>query len=221
MALALVIAACGGGPSGSATTAPPAARSVAASAAVDPNVLPAPELTKLRIGIGAPSEPVQFAETLASLQGIYQKYGPTVEIAGFEGEGKALQALVAGQLDMFVGGASTAINSVLTDTPIKILAMNSTTLTDGLYCTKDIKTAADVNGKTIAIGTFGATAHGSALLLLQGLGLTPKDVTITQVGGEGTRVAALKGGSIGCAVVDMGQEATLKPFNFNILFDLS
>lgn len=217
MGLALVIAACGGGSTGAATGAP----SVAASAAADPNILPAPELTKIRIGIGAPSEPVQFAETLASLQGIYQKYGLTVEITGFEGEGKALQALVAGKLDMFVGGASTAINSVLTDTPVKVVAMNSTTLTDGLYCTKDIKTAADVKGKTIAIGTFGATAHGSALLLLKGLGLTPKDATITQVGGEGTRIAALKGGSIGCAVVDMGQEATLKPFNFNIVFDLS
>lgn len=217
MGAVLVIAACGGGSTGGATTAP----SVAASAAADPNALPKPELTKIRLGIGAPNEPVQFAEKLADSLGFYQKYGLTVEVTGFEGEGKALQALVAGQLDMFVGGASTTINSVLTDTPVRIVAMNSTVLTDGLFCTKDIKTAADVKGKSVAIGSFGATAHGSALLMLKGIGLTPKDVTITQVGNEGTRIAALKGGSVGCAVIDMGQEPTLKPLNFNIVFDLS
>jgi ABC-type nitrate/sulfonate/bicarbonate transport system substrate-binding protein len=164
---------------------------------------------------------VQFAEKLADSLGIYQKYGLTAEVTGFEGDGKALQALVAGQLDMFVAGSSTAINSVLTDTPIKVVAMNSTVLTDGLFCTKDIKTPADVKGKSVAVSTFGGTSHGSALLMLKGIGLTPKDATITQVGGEGTRIAALKGGSVGCAVVDMGQESTLKSFNFNILIDLS
>ena len=211
----LIIAACGGGSTGGATSAPSAA------AAADPNALPKPELTKIRIGISSPTEPVGFATKLADYLGLYQKYGLTAEITGFEGEGKANQALVAGQLDMIVGGASSTINSVLTDTPRKIVAMISTTLTDGLYCTKDIKTPADVKGKSLAIGSFGSTAHGSALLMLKGIGLTPKDATITQVGGEGTRIAALKGGSVGCAVIDMSQEPTLKPLNFNILIDLS
>lgn len=222
--LALLTGACGGGSTGGSagtSAAPSVAASAAGSGAADPNVLPKPELSTVRIGIGAPNEPVQFAATLAKYLGIYEKYGLSVEITGFEGEGKALQALVAGKLDMFVGGASTTINSILTDTPVNIVAMNSTVLTDGLFCTKDIKTAADVKGKSLAIGSFGATAHGSALLMLKGIGLTAKDVTITQIGNEGTRIAALKGGSVGCAVIDMGQESTLKQFNFNIVFDLS
>ena len=112
-AAALLITACGGGSTG-ATTAPVAS----ASAAADPNVLPKPELTKIRIGISAPNEPVQFAEKLADMLGFYQKLGLTPEVTGFEGDGKALQALVAGQLDLFVGGASTAVNAVVTDTPV-------------------------------------------------------------------------------------------------------
>jgi ABC-type nitrate/sulfonate/bicarbonate transport system substrate-binding protein len=218
IAAILVIGACSGGSTtGGATTAPSAAKSGPA----DPNALPKPELTKIRLGLSTPTEPVQFAEKLADYLGYYQKFGLTAEITGFEGDGKALQALIAGQLDMYVGGASTAITTVTTDTPTKVVAMNSTTLDDGLFCTSAIKTAADVKGKTIAISTFGGTSHGSAILLLKGLNLTPKDVTITQVGGEGTRIAALKGGSVGCAVAGISQKGALTPLGLNVVFDLS
>ena len=220
MAASLLIAACGG--TSTAPSAAPATQAAATAAATAAGTLPKPELTKIRIGISTPNEPVQFAEKLADSLGIYQKYGiTTVEVTGFEGDGKALQALIAGQLDLFVGGASTTINSVVTDTPLKVVAMNSTTLTDGLWCTSAIKTPADVKGKAVAISTFGGTSHGSALLMLQGIGLTSKDAVVTQVGNQGTRIAALKGGSVGCAVVDMSQEKAMKEAGHNLVFDLS
>lgn len=215
IAASVVIAACGGG-----TSAPTAASASAPGASAAAGQLPVPELTKIRIGLSAPSEPVQFAEKLADLLKIYQKYGiTTVEVTGFEGDGKALQALVAGQLDLFVGGASTAINSVVTDTPLKLISMNSVILDDFLVCQKDIKTAADVKGKAIAISTFGGTSHGSALIVIKGLGLTPKDVTITQVGGEGTRIAALKGGSVACGLVGSDNAKVLVAAGMNAVFD--
>ena len=217
MAAGVAVAACGG-------TTPAASSAPTASAAPTQaqGELPKPELTKIRIGISTPNEPVQFAEKLADSLGIYQKYGiTTVEVTGFEGDGKALQALVAGQLDMFVGGASTTVTSVVSDTPLKVVAMNSTTLTDGLWCGPNIKTAADVKGKSVAISTFGGTSHGSALLLLKGINLTDKDATITQVGNQGSRIAALTGGSVGCAVVDMSQESAMKTAGMNLLFNLS
>src|SRR5438105_4570685 len=58
IAAGLIAAACGGG------AAPSAAPSVAASAKVAPGTLPAPEVTTIRIGISAPTEPVQYAEKL-------------------------------------------------------------------------------------------------------------------------------------------------------------
>ena len=212
----LVAAACGGSPP--ATASPTAGGAATASAA--PGTLPKPEITTLRVGISTPNEPVQFAEKLADSLGIYQKYGFTsVTVTGFEGDGKTLQALIAGQLDFMVGGASTAISSQTTDTPIKVIAMNSTKLTDGLWCGPNIKTAADVKGKSIAISTFGGTSHGSALLLLKGLNFTDKDATITPVGGQSARIAALKGGSVACAVVDMAEKDAMASQGFNVLYD--
>src|SRR6267142_2089391 len=195
MAAGIAAAACGGNPPPAVSTAP----SSAATATAALGQLPTPELTKVRIGIS-------------------KKYGiTTVEVTGFEGDGKALQALVADQVDFFVGGASTAINSVVTDTPVKVISMNSTTLTDGLFCGAAIKVPADVKGKSVAISTFGGTSHGSALLMLKGIGLTDKDAVITQTGGEGVRIAALKGGSVGCAVVGMSQEKAMKDLGMNLL----
>ncbi len=216
-AAGLVVAACGGGSTGTGT-APTASAAAATQAA---GQLPKPELATVRIGISTPNEPVQFAEKLADSLAIYQKYGITATVTGFEGDGKTLQALVAGQLDFMVGGASTAITAITTDTPLKVIAMNSTTLTDGLWCTAAIKTPADVKGKSVAISTFGGTSHGAALLLLQGIGLTPKDAVVTQVGNQGTRIAALRGGSVGCGVIDMSQEKAMRDLGLNLVLDLS
>lgn len=216
----LVAAACGGTPASS--SAPSVAGSAVATATAAPGTLPTPELTKIRIGLSAGTEPVQFAEKLADVMGLYRKNGITdVTVIGFEGDGKALQAIVAGQLDLFVGGASTAINSVTTDTPLKVIAMNSVILNDMLVCQKDIKTPADAKGKTLAISTYGGTSHGSALLMLKGIGLTDKDVVLKEVGGEGTRIAALKGGSIACAVIGFDNVPALTSTGFNALYDLS
>jgi len=213
----LIAAACGGT---TPTTSQAPSASTAGSAA--PGTLPKPEITTLRIGISAPTEPVQFAEKLADQLGYYKELGfTTVTVTGFEGDGKALQALVAGQLDLFVGGSSTAINTQLTDTPVKVVSMNSVINTDGLYCKAAIKTKEDVRGKAIAISTFGGTSHGSALIAAGLLGYTSKDVVIKEVGNEGTRIAALKGGSVDCAVIGLQADADLKALGFNLIVDVT
>src|SRR2546428_2661982 len=218
IAAGLIAAACGGG-----TTASPAP-TVAASAAttVAPGTLPAPEITTIRIGISAPTEPVQYAEKLADTLGYYKELGVTsVTVTGFEGDGKALQALVAGQLDFFVGGASTAISSQLTATPVNVVSVNSVLNTDGLYCKSTIKTKEDVRGKAIAISTFGGTSHGSALIAVGLIGMTPKDVVIKEVGNEGTRIAALRGGSIDCIMAGLSNDDSLKAAGFNLIVDVT
>jgi NitT/TauT family transport system substrate-binding protein len=126
---------------------------------------------------------------------------------------------VAGGLDLGVLGVSGAINSAATDSPIKILSINGVTLTDGLVCGPDVKTAADVKGKQIAISSFGSTAHGSTILLLEGIGLTEKDVTLTQVGNQDARLAAVKAGSVACAPIDLAQKTAVTAAGLNVVTD--
>ncbi len=208
--IGLLAGACSGAATPAPTTTPTAAPTEAASVAPTeaPSVGPsfgAPEKTSLKLGLSTSGETAQFAEYLAGQIGTYAKYGLTVEVSGFEGDGKVVQALTAGALDFGVIGVSSAISSVPTDTPLKSIALNGVTLTDGLVCGPSYTTADSIKGKQVAVSTFGGTSHGSVLILLSQLGLTASDVVITQVGGQTARIAAVKAGSVACAPIDLAQ----------------
>lgn len=201
-----------------AALAPVGAQAQDASAAPMPE-LPAPEKTTLNIGLSV-TETSQYAAKLAEQAGIWEKYGITPVITVFEGDGKTLQALQAGQLDIGFIGVSAAINSQVTDAPVVILSTNATKISDNIMGVPDVKTADDLRGRCIAVSTFGGTSHGAVILGLQALGLTPMDVVITEIGGQSARIAALEGGSCQAAPVDVALEEELTEKGFNVLTNL-
>jgi NitT/TauT family transport system substrate-binding protein len=219
----LVLAACGGAatpsPSASATPAPPASGPASEAPSVEPGTLPTPEKTSLNVGVSV-TEMSQFSGILAAEAGIYEKYGLTVEYSVFEGDARVAAALQAGQIDIGFSGTSSAISSQLTDTPYDVVAVNAVILTDDLVCQSGIDTAEEVVGKTIAISTFGGTSNAAALLALKALELSPTDGVITQVGGQSSRLAALQGGSIDCAIIDSNIEQDMIDQGFAIAVNL-
>jgi NitT/TauT family transport system substrate-binding protein len=214
-----LVAACAGAATPAPTAAPTAAPgSPAASASAAPKgELPKPELTTLRLGTSAGTEMSQFLGPQAVALKLFEKYGITATIAAFEGEAKAVGALQAGQIDVGFAGSGSAVSSQLTDVPLVAVGSSATILTDDLVCGAAIKTAADVKGKKIAISTFGGTAHGSGLLLMKALKLSATDATFTQVGGQTARIAAVKAGSVECAVVDKVLQADMIAAGLNIV----
>jgi sulfonate transport system substrate-binding protein len=222
LATALLIAACSS--PGAATTAPSVAPSAAGSgepsASGSPSAeLPTPEKTDIKMGLSV-TETSQFAAQLAFMAGIYEKNGLTVSTTVFEGDGKVMQALQAGQLDVGFGGTSAFITSQTTDVPVVGLAVNAVILTDELVSTKDVTDAAALKGKCVAVSTFGGTSHGAVILALEALGLTPDDVVITEVGGQSARIAALQGGACAAAPVDAARHAEMEGLGFNFLVNL-
>ena len=220
-ATAILIAACSS--PGAATTAPSTEPSTAPSGDASPSAasgeLPTPEKTDLKIGLSV-TETSQFAAQLAKMAGIYEKNGLNVETTVFEGDGKVMQALQAGQLDIGFGGTSSFITSQTTDVPVVGLAVNAVILTDELVSTKDVTDAATLKGKCVAVSTFGGTSHGAVILSLKALDLTPEDVVITEVGGQSARIAALQGGACAAAPVDAAQHQEMADLGFNFLVDL-
>src|SRR5579862_4806159 len=94
--------------SGSAAVKPSAAASGASSAAAKPAAagsapavaLPKPEVTSIKIG-NASHEAHSYPPQYALDQGIYKKYGFTnVTTTYFDGDAKARQAILAGQIDI-------------------------------------------------------------------------------------------------------------------------
>jgi ABC-type nitrate/sulfonate/bicarbonate transport system substrate-binding protein len=219
----LLFAACGGGQSPSPSAEPSTGPSVEPTVVVtaEPGTLPVPEKTDIALGLSV-TEMSQFAAILAQKLGLFQKYGLNVDVPTvFEGDGKAVAALQAGQIDIAWTGTSSAISSALTDAPYRIIAVNAALLTDDLVCQADIKAKEDITKETtIAISTFGGTSNAAALLSLKSLGYSNTDAVITQIGGQSARIAALIGGSVDCAVVDSNLESDMTGQGFSILVKL-
>jgi len=217
----LAVGACAGGtsPSPSAPpTSPPSSDAPASDApTAEPGALPtdALETTDLTIGLSV-QEPIQYAGVLAAQAGIYEKYGLNVQYAFFEGDGRIAAALQAGQIQVGLSGGSSAISSQLTDAPYDAVVVMGSFLTDDLVCQSGIDTADEVRDQTVAISTFGGTSHAAALLALQTLELGSADAVITQIGGQGARIAAVLGGSVACAVVDTNLRAQMEEQGLSI-----
>ena len=216
---AVLAAACTGAGASSAPTVSTAPAPSEPVASASPGALPTPEKTDIKMGLSV-TETSQFAAQLALMEGIYEKNGLTVETTVFEGDGKVMQALQAGQLDVGFGGTSAFITSQTTDVPVVGLAVNAVILTDELVSTADVKTADDLRGKCVAVSTYGGTSHGAVILSLKSLGLTPDDVVITEVGGQSARIAALQGGACAAAPVDAARHDEMAGLGFNFLVNL-
>jgi NitT/TauT family transport system substrate-binding protein len=235
--LGVVAVACAPSPPPSPTAAPAkppeaakpaAAPSPAASPAASPSpaakpaaiTLPRPEQTSIKFG-HATLENSTLGFVVANDLGFYRKYGiEKVEFFYNEGDAKAHQALVSGQMDVSSQGVGPAIASQIGDLHLVTTAMTSTILTDDLVAGPNIRTPADLKGKTVAISSFGGTAHGAVLLALKAIGLTTNDVTLVQVGGQSARIAAVKAGSVAAAPIDVALQAEMKQQGFNILVSL-
>jgi ABC-type nitrate/sulfonate/bicarbonate transport system substrate-binding protein len=217
VASSVLFAACAGAatPVPTTTTAP-----TAGVTATTDGTLPKPELASIKMG-GQIGEIGQFASLLAQRIGIYEKHGLKVDFTVFNDDGAVASSMFSGQVDMSTAGAALIINSRLTDTPAKDLAIQKTKVIDGLFCGSAIKTAADVKGKAIAVSSLGSTAHASALLAVEALKLSDKDVIFQPVGGQSVRLAALKAGSVACAPISMDQAADMQALGFNVVVDLS
>jgi ABC-type nitrate/sulfonate/bicarbonate transport system substrate-binding protein len=215
----LALAACTAAATPVPTTAPQP--SAAGATPVTDGTLPKPELTKIKLGTPI-GEPSQFGPVLADILGIYDKYGIDVEVTKFSDGAANVAALLAGVTNMGATmGSDFTLTSQLTDTPAYGVSVYKNRVFDGLFCQKDIKTAADLKGKVIAVGGLGSSAHASALLAVKGLKLSDKDVTFLSVGNNSARVAAMKAGSVACAPVSIDQKNEMDQLGLSQLIDLS
>jgi NitT/TauT family transport system substrate-binding protein len=217
VAAGIIVAACTSAATPVPTVTP--APTVGVTPTTD-GTLPKPEVATIKMGAQI-GEIGQYASLLANRIGIYEKYGLKVDYTIFNDDGAVASAMLSGQVDISTAGAALIINSRLTDTPAKDLAVQKTKVIDGLFCGSTIKTAADLKGKSIAVSSLGSTAHASALLAVDALKMSDKDVIFQPVGGQSVRLAALKAGSVACAPVSMDQAPDMQALGFNVLVDLS
>ena len=222
--LALIFVSCGDDDEPAATTAaaaPAATQATTTTEALSAAGLPAPELTSLEFGISA-LEFHSFPLHYASTTGILAKYGiEELNETYTEGVTTAIQLLVGGQIDVQAGTGSSVLSSLATDTPFITIASTLATMTDGLFATGDITSVEDLRGKKIAISTFGGESHAAVVLSLGTAGMTQEDVEVTQIGGQGDRIAALIAGSVSAAPIDSARQEQMEGEGLVMLLNLA
>jgi NitT/TauT family transport system substrate-binding protein len=208
-AFVLVLAACGDDDDAGSSAGGESARG-----------LPAPEKTTLEFGVSAltyHSFPLHYAAST----GILAEYGITeLNETYTEGVATAIAALQGGQLDVQAGTGSSVLSSLATDTPFLTVASTLAVMTDGLFSSPDINSMQDLAGKKIAISTFGGESHAAVVLSLRAAGMTQDDVEITQIGGQGDRIAALIAGSVSAAPIDVARQEEMEGEGMKLLVNL-
>src|SRR4029453_10683709 len=85
-----------------------------------------------------------------------------------------------------------------------------------LVAQKEIRSVAELKGKRVGVSQFGGTSDPAARLALKHYGVEPeKDALLIQIVPEGTRMAALRAGSVSAIIVPVPAVAVLKREGYN------
>lgn len=179
-----------------------------------------PEMTSLKIGFSA-LEPASLPVKVALDLGFFEKYGLDVELVSFDGDSAATQAMTSGAVQAISAGGAIALASARNDEPNVLVGLVLSNPTDMLVSRADIQSPEDLIGENIAVSQFGGDSHASVLLALQEFGISPDEVTVVQVGGQGARIAAVVAGSVAAAPVDETSEVAIREEGLNVLVKLS
>ncbi|HEU4340639.1 MAG TPA: ABC transporter substrate-binding protein [Candidatus Binatia bacterium] len=196
------------------------------------SVLPAwaAEPTKLLIAHGAISSNVAPL-WLAKEQGIFGKYGIDADLV-FIIAGRATQAMLAGQVPVGLVGATHVTNTVTGGGDLVMILGLQNTLDYLFIARPSIKSAEDLKGKKVAIGTPSGSASLATYVALDYLGLNPRrdNIVLLGIGGVPERLGALRSGSVeatslspefGQVVISEGYRVLLNTGKENVPFQSS
>ncbi|MFL5084517.1 MAG: ABC transporter substrate-binding protein [Xanthobacteraceae bacterium] len=180
----------------------------------------AQNLTPFKFGISAPVVTI-FPVWMADAGGFYAKEGLKVEVVSMEGGSRGVQVLLSGEIQGMHVGVAPVIQANRAGADIRAITSSANTIPITIFTKPEIKSAADLKGKSVGISAFGSETDIAISLALQKLGLDRKDVTILQIGGSSQRFAALTAGRIDAVPLLEPTITMAKEKGFNPILDLA
>lgn len=195
-----------------------AALAVAVAGMIASAAAAAPQLIPLKVaydGYSMTTAPMNYALQ----KGIFRKYGLDVTLVYIDAGTTLSQAVVGGSVKIAQNGYSPAAAAAVQGAGIVFIGGISNQLPFQLVVKSSIKSAGDLRGKKIAISRFGASSDVAATYALQHLGLKRSDVVLLQLGGEGTRTAAMLSGQIDGSFEQYPRTGELEEKGYHVLVD--
>lgn len=184
-----------------------------------PRGFSADQPTKLFVAQGAISNdvtPMWFGKD----RGLFRKYNLDIDNV-FIIAGRAAQAMLAGQVPVGLIGATHVTNAATAGGDLAMVLGMKNHLDYLFVARPTIKSAADLKGKKVGIGTPSGSASLGTYVALDFLGLVPKrdNITLLGVGGNPERLAALRSGSIDATSLAPEMGPMLRDEGFRVLVD--
>src|SRR2546428_1506413 len=148
----------------------------------------------LRAASGGFTTAIHAVLWAASEEKLFRKYGLDVEYLALNTGRLGMQMLLADDIQVLFSTGVTVVSTNLQKGDLAIIGGGLNFFPTKLVTRPEIKKAADLKGKTLAVGGFGAANHMALLVALEKLGVNPKEVSIIQVaGGRGKRTGRPQG----------------------------
>jgi NitT/TauT family transport system substrate-binding protein len=140
---------------------------------------------------------------VADAKGFFKDEGLENETVVISGP-LSIAALLSGDVD-YSGAGGSGMRAALKGAPLKGVYFQSEKVTFYLVADPSIKTAADLKGKKVAIGSAGDTQDRMITMFAERGGVTSKEIIRIAVGADtNTRILAIKTGNVHATTVDPG-----------------
>ena len=158
---------------------------------------------------------------IAKEQGIFRKYNLEPQLI-YIIAGRAMQSMLAGDIQFGLLGATHVINAVTAGGDMTMLLGMEEKLNYFLNARPGIKSAEDLKGKKIGIGTPSGSLALATYTGLDHLGLVPRRdrITLLNTGSTPERMSALFAGGIDAAFFNPEVEQIVLQQGYPALFDL-
>ncbi|HLN87693.1 MAG TPA: ABC transporter substrate-binding protein, partial [Candidatus Limnocylindrales bacterium] len=136
-------------------------------------------------------------------KGLFAKQGLITEAIFFGAGPPAMQALVAGDLDIVVTSAPNVVNPRLGGADVVMILSIVPTFIDHIISAANITSVEQLKGKSGSVNRAGSITEMGLRLALRRLGIDPeKDVKIVSVGGNPERLASISRGLAQFTILD-------------------
>jgi len=133
--------------------------------------------------------------------GFAAKQGLALDMEQFQGDGIALKALLAGDVDSYDGNPGGPMIAASHGADIKIVGCYWPTPTYGIFTKTSVKSPSELKNKTFAVSTPGALPDLLARVMLETYGMSSDDVRFAPLGSDSDRFHALVAGVADAAAI--------------------
>jgi NitT/TauT family transport system substrate-binding protein len=155
-------------------------------------------------------------------KGLLKKQGVNAEFISVNASPMALQAMIAGELDVIVTSVTTLVNSRLTGADVVMIASIVPTFPAHIVTPKSVSDIKQLKGKTGSVGRAGTTTEIGMRLGLTRSGIDPNtDVKLVPVGATTDALAALSKGIVQFSILVEPFVREAEKLGFKSLIDIS